>query len=162
MVEAVVINSGPLITLARIEALWLIDALPYIFLTPQEVRAELANGPADLLATDFPGSVEVVSLTSPEREHLFENLDSGEAAVIQLAIERGISMVCLDERKGRTYGAREGLRLIGSLGLLGRAKKLGLIDEIAPLVAKAQAAGVRYDSRTIESFLIKFDEVSND
>ena len=159
MVETLVINSGPLITLAKIEALWLIDVLPFRFMTPTEVRVELVAGPADLLATNFPGSIEVAPLASPQVEHLFENLDSGEAAVIQLAIERGVSTVCLDERKGRAYAAREGLELIGSLGLLGRAKKLGHIEKIAPLIARAQSVGARYDSKTVENFLSNFNEV---
>lgn len=159
MVDTIVINSGPLITLAKIEALWLIDALPMRFITPTEVQVELAAGPPDLLATDFPASVEVVSLTSARIDRLFENLDSGEAAVVQLALERSISTVCLDERKGRSYAVREGLLLLGSLGLFGRAKKLGLVEQIAPLIAEAQSAGTRYDARTIERFLTIFNEV---
>jgi predicted nucleic acid-binding protein len=48
-------------------------------------------------------------------------LGAGEAAVIQLALEQGIAVVAIDERKGRRAALSVGLRVTGSLGLLGRA-----------------------------------------
>lgn len=158
MVEHIVINSGPLITLARMEALSLLDQLPYEFLVPNEVYLELASGPIDLLSRSFPGSVSILDLRLSRNERLFENLDSGEAAVIQLALEHDIPTVSLDERKGRLLAEREGLKLVGSLGLLGRAKTLGLIREIRPLVRKAQRAGVFYDITLVDGFLKNFNE----
>ncbi|CAN5378467.1 hypothetical protein BH20ACI2_BH20ACI2_21750 [soil metagenome] len=158
MAERIIINSGPLITLARMDALAVIDKLPHEFFVPGEVREELASGPADLLSLSFPVSIRVVELGYPRSERLFGNLDSGEAAVIQLALEQGISTVCLDERKGRLLAAKEGLTLLGSLGLLGRAKSLGLVDRIRPLIQKAQLAGVFYDVKLVDDFLRNFEE----
>lgn len=158
MVERIVINSGPLIALARMDALSLLDKLPYECFVPQEVHDELASGPADLLSLSFPVSIRVIEIESPRNEWLFQNLDSGEAAVIQLALDEGISTVCLDERKGRLLAEREGLTLIGSLGLLGRVKTLGLIDQIRPLIRKAKLAGVFYDATLVNDFLRTFNE----
>lgn len=158
MVERIVIDSGPLITLARMDVLSVLDELPYEFFVPNEVYAELASGPPDLLSLSFPSAVKVLEIGSPRNERLFENLDSGEAAVIQLALEQGITTVCLDERKGRLLAAREGLTLLGSLGLLGRAKTLGSIGQIRPLIRKAQLAGVFYDATLVNDFLKNFNE----
>ncbi len=158
MAERIVINSGPLITLARMDALWLIEKLPYEFLVPNEVHDELASGSSDLLSLSFPARIQVVGLLNPRNETLFGNLDSGEAAVIQLALERAISTVCLDERKGRSLAAKEGLTLLGSLGLLGRAKTLGFIDLMRPLVRRAQLKGVFYDAKLVDDFLATFEE----
>ncbi len=54
--------------------------------------------------------------------------------------------------------ADEGLTLLGSLGLLGRAKMLGYIDRMRPLIRKAQLNGVFYDAKLVDDFLATFDE----
>jgi len=71
-----------------------------------------------------PTWVEVRELVSPIDPNLFDRLDSGEAAVIQLALEIDVNTVCLDEIKGRRIAKESGLSVTGSLGILGKAKKL--------------------------------------
>jgi hypothetical protein len=46
MAERVVINTGPLIALARAEALDIVGRLPIEFVCPAEVRQELDEGAA--------------------------------------------------------------------------------------------------------------------
>ena len=158
MAERIVINSGPLISLSRMRALHILEQLPFGFFTPSEVKAELTAGPADILSTGFPSSVITAQLKTKRSEQLFGNLDSGEAAVIQLALEMQIERVCIDELKGRKEAVRQGLRPIGSLGLLGRAKSLGIIVEIKPFIMKAILAGIYYDEVLIADFLPNFGE----
>ncbi len=81
------------------------------------------------------------------------SLDVGEAAVIQLAIKQNIKTVCIDERTGRRAALAVGLKVVGSLGLLGKAKTLGLISEVRPFIEKAKSGGIFYDDNLIESFL---------
>lgn len=158
MVDAIVINSGPLITFARMDAFHIFRQLPFRFVTPKEVHDELLSGPRDVLATSFPSMVEIKNLAAPHNSELFANLDSGEAAVIQLALENGISNVSLDERKARRVAIQNGLTPIGTLGLLGRAKTLGFIGEINPFIVKALESGVYYDTNLVRGFLERFDE----
>lgn len=42
-----------------------------------------------------------------------------------------------------------GLSVLGVLGLLGRAKALGLISEVKPFIQKALDSGVRYDPKLV-------------
>jgi uncharacterized protein len=158
MVEIIVINSGPLISFARMDAFQVISQLPFKFVTPREVHTEILSGTNDRLATSFPSTVEVLELASTHNTNLFENLDSGEAAVIQLALENSVTIVCLDERKARRIAVQNGLMPLGTLGLLGRAKTLGIIGEINPFIAKALEAGVYYDLKLVKGFLERFDE----
>ena len=111
MAERIVINTGPLIVLSRIEALDIVGQLPYRFICPDAVRSEL---------------------------------DKGEAAVIHLAIEQKVRIVCIDEWKGRRAALASGLKVTGVLGLLARAKSVGIIQEMTPFVEKALRSGVRY------------------
>ena len=86
------------------------------------------------------------------------SLDVGEAAVIQLALEQNIETVCIDERKGRRAALAVGLKVVGSLGLLGKAKTLGLIKDIKPYIEKAKSYGIFYDEKLIENFLKSLGE----
>ena len=140
------------------DALELLEQLPFKFFTPIEVVDELRAGPADILSNGFPSSVSTAQLKTKRSEQLFGNLDSGEAAVIQLALEMQIERVCIDELKGRKEAVRQGLRPIGSLGLLGRAKSLGIIVEIKPFIEKAISAGIYCDEVLIADFLPNFGE----
>jgi len=62
-----------------------------------------------------------VALSAPPAPLATHALDAGEAAVIQLALERGIATVCIDEWRGRRAARACGLAVTGSLGLLVRA-----------------------------------------
>jgi predicted nucleic acid-binding protein len=84
---------------------------------------------------------------------MLAGLDLGEAAVIQLALDVGVRTVAIDEWKGRRAALASGLRVTGSLGLLGRAKAQGLIPELKPLITKAIDAGIWYNRDLVRAFL---------
>ena len=146
MNEIMVINTGPLITLARIEMLDLPGRMPFVVLCPKEVREELDIGHRVGYPEISPPWLRVESLRAPLPFLAIAALDKGEAAVIQLALERRAAWVCIDEWKGRRAALSAGLKVTGVLGLLGLAKKKGLIPAMKPLVEKALAAGIRYDA----------------
>ena len=80
-------------------------------------------------------------------------LDRGEAEVIALAEEQGADEVIIDERAARAIAITRGLSVIGSAGLLVRAKDRHLIAEVRPLLSRMHAAGMRYSQRFFESLL---------
>jgi predicted nucleic acid-binding protein len=122
MDERIVINTGPLISLARAELLDVVGRLPYRFLCPKEVSEEIAVGIMKGYPLAEPKWLTTLTLSSPMNPIAEASLDKGEAAVIQLAIEQKIPSVCVDERKGRRAAQAVGLQVTGTLGLLGRAK----------------------------------------
>ena len=63
---------------------------------------------------------------------LLRDLDRGEAETLALAVELGAELVLMDERDGRRFAQRLGLRPIGIVGILLDAKKSGLLDYIRP------------------------------
>ena len=126
--ETVVINTGPLVSLGRVGAFVIIQQLPLQFLTPLEVAHEMAAGIRKGHPVSMPDWVQVTQLSTPPSLIAQKTLDAGEAAVIQLAIERSIDSVCIDEWRGRRAAKAVGLQVTGSLGLLGRAKHQGLIS----------------------------------
>ena len=74
------------------------------------------------------------------------------------AIEQAIRDVRIDEWRGRRAAAAIGLQVTGSLGLLGRAKILGLTPAVSPWVQKLKACGIHYHPELLRNFLLAMGE----
>ncbi len=61
-------------------------------------------------------------------------LGPGERAAIALAFELSADFIALDDLSARVAATEFDLTVIGSLGLLVRAKERGLISEVRPLM----------------------------
>ena len=158
MIERIVCNTSPLLALTKMQTLDAVGKLPYQFICPAEVEAEILAGANQGYQIDIPAWLIVVPLANPLSPLAIAALDAGEAAVIQLALEQNIRMVCIDELKGRRAALAVGLKVVGSLGLLGRAKNLGLIAEARPFIERARLAGIYYDENLIKNFLNSLGE----
>jgi predicted nucleic acid-binding protein len=64
----------------------------------------------------------------------------------------------MDEWKGRRAALALDLAVTGSLGLLGNAKKLGLVPSVRSFVERAAATGVRYHPAVIAAVLRELEE----
>ncbi len=158
MTKTIVTNTSPIIALSQMRAFEIILQLPYNFVCPEEVAREIFVGLRKGHPVSLPQAIKVQKLSQPISPLTLASLDSGEAAVIQLALEQNIETVCIDEIKGRRAALAVGLKVVGSLGLLGKAKTHGLIAEIRPFIIKAQQAGIFYNEELINSFLSSFGE----
>ncbi len=151
----VVLNNTPLVALWAIGRLDLLRDLFQEVLIPQAVEAEfLAIDPSvrrkALRETPW---VRSVALAHPRLALTYAGLDSGEAEVLALAVERDARLVVVDERKARRYAERLGLRLTGTLGLLLTAKQAGLIESVGFWSAKLQEAGLFLRSDLVQRVL---------
>lgn len=68
-------------------------------------------------------------------------LDAGETEAIQLALSLGADLLLIDESAGRVAARQLGIPNTGVLGVLATAKRRGLLERVAPQIAKLQAAG---------------------
>jgi uncharacterized protein len=84
-------------------------------------------------------STPLVALWVLGRLDLLRDLH-GEA--LALAEECDARLVLMDERKGRRFALRLGIPLTGTMGLLLLAKELGIIANLAPLLADLVDAGL--------------------
>jgi predicted nucleic acid-binding protein len=130
--EPVVVDSTCLIGLEQIGRL---DLLPNLFepiCAPPEVQRE----------SGF--SYEWLRIEPPVNPNLISALkvmvDDGEAEAIALAVERNWKIV-LDDRRARDLAQRLGLKIIGTVGILVRAKRAGLLPWINPLLNELTEKG---------------------
>jgi len=80
MYESLVINTGPLITLARINALDIVGDMPFYFVCPQEIRDELDEGVQAGYPQISPSWLNVLPLKKNLSPLAVISLDRGEAA----------------------------------------------------------------------------------
>lgn len=141
-------NTGPIIALAKIGHLSLLQALGWdSVLIPPRVHRELFGkiGPEsahiDAALTTFLRVVSPPDAPESLRSSV-AGLDEGEQEVIVLAATLDEpSPVLLDDRAGRAIAKSLGLRVTGTVGVLLLAKKRGLITAVAPLLEKAREQG---------------------
>jgi predicted nucleic acid-binding protein len=97
--------------------------------------------------------LEVVPLQDPGRADLIADLERGEAEVLALAQERNADLVIIDERLARRHANRLGMRLTGTLGMLLKAKQLGMIEAVAPVIDQLRQGGIRLGDDVVTEVL---------
>ena len=115
-----------------------LDILSQLFSTviaPEAVMEEVGI-PIPWLDIKTPGNLAAVSA-------LRTQLDDGEANVIALALELGEVLVLLDDKKARRIARQMGLRVIGTVGILVRAKGKGVCAQVKPILDALDNAGFR-------------------
>ncbi len=150
----IVSNSTPLIAFARIGELELLQQIVRYVLIPEAVWKEVTEAGNRAGAKEIRNAswvqVRTVRAVPPEIPPL---LDRGEAEVIALAEEIAADELLLDERAARAVATVRGLKIIGSVGLLARAKQQGIVTTVRPFLERMQIRGIRYSRRFVEEFL---------
>jgi predicted nucleic acid-binding protein len=151
----IVINTGPL--LAIVAATGDLEVLKNLYrevLVPREVADELRAGGATgfgLARFEEANWLAVESERVTVNPYLSNTLDLGEAAVIQLALDRNVETVCIDETVGRRVARLNNLQLTGSIGVLLKAKKEGASLEIARAIENMKSAGIWVSERVAKA-----------
>ena len=141
----VVTNTGPLIALAKINQLGLLQRVFTTISIPPAVHRELLakSGPEaarlDVALNDFitvqakPPMPAVVRIVT-------DNLDVGEQEAIGLAYASQTALV-IDERLGREAARRLGLTVTSMIGVLLEGKRRGFIPDILPQLEAMRQQG---------------------
>lgn len=122
MLKQLVINTGPIIDLiAALNDLEILNRNYEKVIVPHRVVQEiLAKGNDRADAKIFLENQFITRLEKPVEINTFlkNSLDSGEASVIQTALNKNIDTVCIDESAGRRIARLNNLKLTGSLGII--------------------------------------------
>ena len=139
----VVSNTSPLLNLALIERLHLIDAQFGAVVVPAAVWNELTagvDGRDRIEAFRDQGGIRVVSPEPTDLRIEFKReLARGEAAAIAYAIDIDADRVLIDEREGRATATRHDVTVTGVVGIFLRASDQGEVDLETELDALREA-----------------------
>lgn len=102
----------------------------------------------------LPTIFGIYTLNQKYQQLLDLYLDPGEASAIALALDLENVLLIIDDLKGRKEAERLGFTFTGTLGVLFKAKKEGLIKELKPYIENLKVVGFRI-SPNIEEEILK-------
>jgi predicted nucleic acid-binding protein len=158
-----VVNASPIITLAKIGRLDLLSSLASKVVVPHAVIGEVTAGPMDdpgrlaIESSDIAARFVKASPDSMPSSIVEWGLGNGESAVLALALEIGATAV-LDDAAARAAARAFKIPLLGTIGVVLRAKVRGIIPSAAPLIQELRSAGLHLDDRLIGPALANIGE----
>jgi predicted nucleic acid-binding protein len=148
-----IFNASPVILLGKIHQLHLIELLSPSFRIPREVIEEIGAGCSDDPAVKWlkrPSLADHIVDGPTAPPFLMQwDLGAGETAVLSLALAENAAVVVLDDLAARKFAQTFQVPLLGTLGLLLRAKNAGLVGAIAPLIQGLESAGANLSPAVI-------------
>ena len=138
-----------------------VDLLRELFsdvVVPRAVVAELLHEDAPRVvrawAAKLPSWISVHE-DLPALTTRMEKLQAGEQSAILLAEALKADIVLLDEKSARRVATERGLRVTGTLGVLGEAATRGLID-LTAAIARLRLTNFRYSPALLKATLDRF------
>ena len=159
--RVIISNSTVIIAFSILEKLNILKELYGEIILAQEVYNELTNG------LNKPGSeiteldwIKVKSVSNIVLiEYLSFNVHKGEAETIAIAEEINADLILLDDFWARRFAKFRGLKITGTIGILIKAGKNGLIQELKPLLDKLILNNFRISPELYKEALLIFDEI---
>ncbi len=152
----VIVNTSPLQYLHQVGQL---DLFPRLFgriIVPEAVLVEITAGRRagvslpQLEAFDW---IDLRSPASPVAGLRAWDLGAGESAVLSIALELPGSWAVLDDKLARRAATHLNLPLLGTLGILLRAKYAGHLPAVRPVMNRLAALGFRLAPETARIIL---------
>lgn len=145
MIARAVTNSTCLITLHRIGRIEILQA------SFPEVHAPRAV--LDEFGEELPWIIPRIPENSNLVRALELQVDHGEAEAIAVAVETADAVVVLDDKKARRIAMAMRLQVIGTVGMLLRAKRLALIPSVRPILEALKEAGFHMSVQLLQEAL---------
>lgn len=156
-----VVNASPLILLGKIGRVALLGELSDELIVPAVVAREVGAKPdgeriVSEIASLVGTRIEEDIITSPEIAAW--NLGRGESQVLALAGTYPGSRAVLDDLEARRCAQSLGLPLIGTLGVVLRAKRKGVIERARPVIEHLRGVGLYASDTLVEQALAHLGE----
>jgi len=117
----IVSDATVLITLININALEVLGLFTEQIILPTEVYEEVTYRPSAKSVIDQEIERGFMAVEKYENHTIFNELnyilDAGESAAMTLAIEKKLPLI-IDEKKGRSIARRQGIEIVGLVGIL--------------------------------------------
>ncbi len=145
----IISDAGPLIALAQINALHLLDQLFGQVQIPDVVMQEcLAKQGADTEIIQQAIEDNRLNVINVNVEHEFpRTLGKGECAAMQLALKNDQSLLIIDDQLARRYAIRLKLNFIGTVKILTLAERKGVISSAEKSLLSMIENGYRVSSK---------------
>lgn len=147
MRKTIISDTSCFIILSKIGELDILNHTYGEIITTIEVANEYGN--------PLPNWVEIKSAKDRYLQQVLElQIDKGEASAIALALENSDSTIIIDDYKARKTAESLGLNITGTIGVIIKAKLIGVIGSIKPILVKIRQTNFRL-SDELEELALK-------
>lgn len=126
----VVTDSSPLISLAVLDLLELVNVLFTEIIVPSEVFQEIEASKDKRESAKIKEFIKDRIRSPKSIKPLKDKLGKGETEAINLSLEMNVDLLIIDDKRARNAAESYNIKCIGTLGLLTLAKKKGFIEEL--------------------------------
>ena len=152
MRKTIISDTSCFIILSNIGELELLHLVYGQIITTSDIAEEFGD--------KLPDWVEIVAVKDKIRQQLLEmQIDKGESSAIALALETAESTLIIDDYKARKVAEQLGLAFTGTIGVLIKAKLIGKINSIKPILKKIKDTNFRISSELEDQALIEAGEI---
>lgn len=151
MPDVVISDASCLIILDKINRIEILSDLYQNVTTTPEVAKEFGK----------PLPSWITLKESPDKNYqkvLEMSIDPGEASAIALSLNYTDPLLLLDDLKARKMAKKLGLVFTGTLGVLVKARKLGVIKELRPIIDLIRNTDFRISDLLVEEILKEVGE----
>lgn len=146
MHSIVISDTSCLIIFSKIGHLDLLQKVYDNVLTTPEVAQEFSE--------NLPDWIIVKEVRDKKYQKFLETqVDCGEASAIALAMEIDNPLLLLDDLKARKLAEKLNLRFTGTLGVITKAKKIGVIVSVKPIIDTLLLTDFRISENILEELL---------
>lgn len=156
-----VVNASPLILLGKTGQIALLGNLNEQIVVPRAVVREIGakpDGRVTIHAVTHSANFVLVDDEAASQDILSWDLGAGETQVIAHALAHGADRVVIDDLEARRCASSMGLGVIGTLGIVGRAKALGLVDQAEPVIRRLRETGLYISDDLVRRLLAEVGE----
>ncbi len=150
MADQAVVNASPLICLSRAGLVDLLRQAAKTIIVPAAVAREiLARGPSDVTANAVATATwmkQADDIAIPSNV-LAWDLGAGESSVLAWALSHPGTPAIIDDLQGRRCAESLGITLRGTVGLVLRARRSGLIDSARAALERLRRGGMYLSDR---------------
>ena len=152
-----VINASPLIFLGKLERLQLLNQLFETVYIPVAVLDEISTetNAIEQLRINSLVFEKLIVTNRIAVTGLLGRLHIGEVETIVGAVEHNIKAVVLDDNAARNKAKQFGLNVTGTLGVLLKASKMGLIENLEQDILKLINVGIYVSDEIIKRILVE-------
>lgn len=157
----VISNTTPFISLSSVNLLHLMPAIFDAVHIATSVAEECTEGGKIFVPdlTQLPWVTVQEVQNNKQLPALFE-LDRGERETLLLAAQFEDAIVLMDEKLGRNMAEYLGLRVTGTLGILAKAKTLGLISSFTQAATDMRRQGIFFSAALVTQIAARLGEPS--
>jgi predicted nucleic acid-binding protein len=151
MHKIVVSDTSCLIILEKIGQLTILQNIYSEIVTTPEVEFEFGS--------KLPAWIKVIAANNRTRQNeLNRRIDLGESSAIALAFEIENSLLLVDDLKARKVAEEMGLSFTGTLGVLVKAKQMGIVSSVRSMLEELHKHDFRFSAEVEQDILLQSNE----